>query len=154
MSLPQGCGRLSGIIFKLNKSLYGLKRASRQWHGHLTRCLLVLGFLQCLADACVFRLMEEGRVVMIIVLIVHVDGIFAVGERGRCDQFGSDLNEMVPVKNLGELRWYSRCFYESDSERGLLKISQPTYAEELACRVRGRAGPECSASCWCETCGI
>ena len=45
--------------------------------------------------------LEEGRVVMIIV--VHVD-IFSVGGRGKCDQFGRDLNEMVPVKNLGELR--------------------------------------------------
>ena len=44
---------------------------------------VVCGILQCLADACVLRLMEEGRVVMIIV--VRVDDIFAVGERERCD---------------------------------------------------------------------
>ena len=50
---PQGCGRMSGKIVRLNKSLYGLKQASRQWHAFLTRCLLSLGFLQCLADACV-----------------------------------------------------------------------------------------------------
>ena len=43
---------------------------------------------------------------------IHVDDIFAVGERERCDQVGRDMNEMVPVKNLGELRWYSRCLYE------------------------------------------
>ncbi|CAB1120479.1 unnamed protein product [Ectocarpus sp. CCAP 1310/34] len=121
---------LSGLIVKLCKSLYGLKQASRHWHAHLTRCLLLLGFLQCLADACVFRLMEEGRVIMIIV--VHVDDIFAVGQKERCDKFGEDLNEMVPVKNLGELRWYSACFYERDVERGLLRISQQRFAEELA----------------------
>ena len=44
--------------------------------------------------------------------MVHVDDIFAVGERARCDQFGRDLDQMVPVKNLGELRRYSGCFYE------------------------------------------
>ncbi|CAB1106471.1 unnamed protein product [Ectocarpus sp. CCAP 1310/34] len=122
MRLPQGCGRLSGLIVKLCKSLHGLKQASRHWHAHLTRCLLLLVFLQCLADTCVFRLMEEGRVIMIIV--VHVDDIFAVGQKEMCDNFGRDLNEMVPVKNRGELRWYSACFYERDVERGLLKISQ------------------------------
>ena len=63
----------------------------------------------CLAVACVFRRMDEGRVVMTIV--VHVDDIFAAGEKARCDQFGRDLDRMVPVKNLGELRWYSAVSY-------------------------------------------
>ena len=56
--LRVGCSRMSGKIVRLNTSLYDLKQASRQWHVHLTGCLLRLGFVQCLADACVFRLME------------------------------------------------------------------------------------------------
>ena len=82
--LPQGCGSFSGMIVKLNKSLYDLKLPSMQWHAHLTRCLLFGSFLQCLTDACVFYLMEEGLVATIIV--VHVDDTFAVGGRERCDQ--------------------------------------------------------------------
>ncbi|CAB1109566.1 unnamed protein product [Ectocarpus sp. CCAP 1310/34] len=81
MRLPEGCGRLSGMI---NKSLYGLKQASRQWHSHLARGLICLGFIQCLADTCVFWLIEEGRVV--VSLAVHVDDIFSIGEEERCDQ--------------------------------------------------------------------
>ena len=55
-----------------------------------------------MVDACVFRLMEEGGVVM--TTVVHVDDIFAVGERARCAQLGKDSDQMVSVKNLGELR--------------------------------------------------
>ena len=58
---------------------------------------------------------------------VRVDDIFAVGKKERCDQFGEDLNRMVPVKNLGELKWYPGCFYERDREAGRLK----TCTEEL-----------------------
>ena len=76
LRLPRGCGRLSGTIVQLNKSLYGLKQASRSWHAHLTTCLKTLGFQQCIADACVFRLVEEGCVA--IIAVVHVDDIFAV----------------------------------------------------------------------------
>ena len=34
------------------------------------------------------------------IIVVHVDDIFAVGGREKCDQFGRDLNEMVSMKNL------------------------------------------------------
>ena len=52
-------------------------------------------------------------------LVVHVD-----------DQFGKDLGRLVPVKSLGELKWYSGCYYERDREAGRT-ISQQTYTEEL-----------------------
>ena len=102
LRLPQGCSSLSGKIVRLNKSLYGLKQASRSWHAHFASCLKTLGFQQYLADACVFRLAEEGRVATI--AVVHVNGIFAVGLKSRCDVFRDELKRMVLVKNLGELR--------------------------------------------------
>ena len=57
------------------------------------------------------------------IIVVHVDDICAVGKKERCDQFGEDLNRMLSVKNLGELKWYSGYFYERDREAGRLKIS-------------------------------
>ena len=88
---------------RLNKSLYGLKQASRSWHAHLTTCLNTLGFQQCLADACVFRLVEEGRIA--IIAVVHVDDMFAEGLKSRCDVFPRKM--------------------------GTLAISQNTFADEL-----------------------
>ena len=54
------------------------------------------------AEASSFRLIKEWIVMMTIV--VHVDDMFRVGQKARCDQFGEDLNDMVQVKNLCELR--------------------------------------------------
>ena len=65
--------------------------------------------------------------------MVHVDDIFAVGKKERFDQFGEDLNRMIPVENLGELKWYSGCFYERDRGRG---------AEDFTADVHGRVGRE------------
>ena len=73
MRLPEGCGSLSGKVVKLSKSLYGLRQASRQWYALLKKCLSALGLVQCLADSCVFRLVEGGEVAMH--LVVHVDDI-------------------------------------------------------------------------------
>ena len=62
MRMPRGCGVLSGMLVKLNKSLYRLRQASRQWFWPLKDCLLVLDFEQCLAEPCVFRLIEGDGV--------------------------------------------------------------------------------------------
>ena len=45
-----------------------------------------------------------------ITIVVPIDDIFAVGENIRCDEFVGNLNRMIPVKNLGELPWYSGRF--------------------------------------------
>ena len=100
LRLPKGCGDLSGKIVRLNKSPNGLKQASRTWHAHLTTCLKILGFEQCMADVCVFRLIENGRVA--IKAVVHVDDIFAVGQKERCDRLCVDFDRTIPVKNLGD----------------------------------------------------
>ena len=134
LRLPRGCGRLSGKIVRLKKSLYRLKQASRSWHAHLTTCLKTLGFQPCLADVYFFHLGEEGRVA--IIAVVHVDDIFAVGLKSKYDICRDELNRiMVPVKNLGELRWYGGCHHTREREMGTLTISQKTFADELVKKV-------------------
>ena len=138
MRMPKGCGALSGKVVRLNRSLYGLKQASRSWHKHLVTRLKSLGFEQNLADACVFRLIEAGSVSVI--AVVHVDDIFAVGRKERCDRFCEDLGNLVPINNLGELRWYAGCHYSRDRVAGLLTISQKSFTEKTVKQFGVTAG--------------
>lgn len=130
--LPPGCGVLSGKIVRLRKSLYGLRQASRTRHHHLMRGMKSLGFESCAADACVMRLIEHGEVAMVVV--VHVDDIFSIGRKNRCDQFGADLHRYVPISNLGELRWYAGCRFSRDSVMGTVTISQQAVAEKMVAK--------------------
>ena len=100
--LPPRCGALSGKVVRLRRSLYGLNQAPRTWHYHLVRGTKTLGFDQCKADGCAMRLVEDGGVS--VVVVVHVDGIFSIGRKSRCEKFGDDLDAYVPITNLGELR--------------------------------------------------
>ena len=50
---------MSAKVVRLNRSIYGLKQASRSWHSHLPTRMATLGFEQCAADARVLRLIEN-----------------------------------------------------------------------------------------------
>ena len=96
--MPQGCGAMTGRVVRLTRSLHALKQASRSWHSYLVTRLKSLGFEWSLADACVFRLIEAGSVP--VTAVVHVDDIFAVRGKERCDRFREDLTVQLPLTTL------------------------------------------------------
>ena len=71
-----------------------------------------------MTDLCVFGLIEDGRVA--ITAVVHVDDIFAVGQKERCDRLCVDLNRTIPVKTLSDLKWYGGCRYSRDRKKRVL----------------------------------
>ena len=128
-------GSVIGRTGRETKSLYGSDPASRSWHAHLTACLTKLGFHDCLGDGCVVRLGEQGR--LTITAIVGADGIFNILDVGRkssinrCSDFCEDLGRaaLLPVKSLGELRWYGGCQFTRGRLNGLLKMSPEAFAD-------------------------
>ena len=82
------------------KRLYGLKQRSCSWSKLLTLALKRLGFQQCLADPCVFRLRDGKDIKMVVG--VHVDDTILVSSEK--DSFWSQekLSDFFPVKHLGE----------------------------------------------------
>ena len=71
MCQPKGY-ELEGKVWRLRKSLYGLKQSGRNWHNLLHDYLIELNFKQSSADPCLY-INRSGREV--IILLVWVDGI-------------------------------------------------------------------------------
>ena len=90
-----------------------------------------LEFEQCPTIACVMGLIEWGSV-SIVVTVVHVEDIFAVGWKDRCDRLCDYLNRLVPINDLGKLRWCAGCRISRDWEAGTWTISQLSFAENTA----------------------
>ena len=130
LRLPKSCGKLSGKIIRLNKSLYGSEQTPHTTlHAHLTMCIEKIGFEQCMRDVCVFCLIENG-LVSISAVVVYFVGIFAVGL--KVDVIYCVMTSVVsPSQTLGELKWYRGCHYSRDRGRVTLTISQHKFAEEL-----------------------
>ena len=77
MSIPEGLKcEFPNQVCKLNKSLYGLKQSSRQWHLEISKSLSDIGFLQSHNDHCLF-IKKIGE--QITCLLLYVDDILLAG---------------------------------------------------------------------------
>jgi len=64
-------------VCKLERSLYGLKQASRQWNLELTKLLLSQGFYQSKSDYSLFFKVSQGLCTFI---LVYVDDLLITGD--------------------------------------------------------------------------
>jgi hypothetical protein len=49
---PDGMDIQDGYVLKLNKALYGIKQAPREWHEEIDRYLRLIGYSPCRKDSC------------------------------------------------------------------------------------------------------
>lgn len=73
---PEGMSHKVGHVFKLNKSLYGLKQSSKCWNNKINEFLLSLGFKRSNNDYCLYSKVHNNE---IIYLLIYVDDIILSG---------------------------------------------------------------------------
>ncbi|GJX04059.1 retrovirus-related pol polyprotein from transposon TNT 1-94 [Tanacetum coccineum] len=105
MKPPEGYTKASqGQVCKLNKSLYGLKQASRQWNQELSKFLVTLGFKQSKHD---YSLFVKAQGDLFTVALVYVDDILLTGNSVQDIQNTKlALDSKFTIKDLGLARYF------------------------------------------------
>jgi len=91
-------------VCKLNKSLYGLKQASRKWYEKLTSLLLLNGYKQASLDHSLFLKITSSSFT---ILLVYVDDVVLAGN--SLEDFTSIkqiLHNTFQIKDLGILKYF------------------------------------------------
>ncbi|TFH84663.1 hypothetical protein EQG41_21235, partial [Billgrantia azerbaijanica] len=87
-------------VCKLQKSIYGLKQASRSWNLKFDQSVKIFGFVQCPDEPCVYR-KSSGS--MVVFLILYVNDILLIGnDVGTLSSVKVWLSAQFDMKDLGE----------------------------------------------------
>ena len=86
-------------VCKLQRSIYGLKQASRSWNRRFDKVIKDFGFIQCHGEACIYKKVSGSSVAF---LILYVDDIFLMGNDIEfLDSIKGYLNKSFSMKDLG-----------------------------------------------------
>jgi len=97
MSLPPGIlVKNPNTVCKLNKSLYGLKQASRKWYDKLTSVLIQHHYTQANSDHSLF-IKQTGTSYTILLVYVSLEEFTSIK---------SILDTLFKIKDLGQLKFF------------------------------------------------
>ncbi|CAL2245486.1 unnamed protein product [Prunus armeniaca] len=91
-------------VCRLNKSLYGLKQASRQWFAKFSEAIQVAGYIQSKADYSLFTC-KRGK--SFTALLIYVDDILITGnDMAAINSLKQFLHTRFRIKDLGDLKLF------------------------------------------------
>ncbi|GKA84809.1 hypothetical protein Tco_0806463 [Tanacetum coccineum] len=102
---PQGYDKAAkGQVCKLNRSLYGLKQALRQWNHELTKFLVGLGYVQSKHDYSLFVKQKQGTFT---VALVYVDDVLITRDlEAEIVYLKQALDKKFTIKDLGLAKYF------------------------------------------------
>lgn len=159
MTPPLGLsGVPHGHVCRLQKSLYGLRQAPRNWFSKLATSLRTYGFRQSYADYSLFTYVR-GNIELHV--LIYVDDLIVAGNDSRTiTLFKNYLSSCFHMKDLGSLRYFlgieiarnetgiflSQRKYTLDilSETGLLAAKPMHFPMEQQHRLAQSTSPDCN----------
>ncbi|PKU69741.1 Retrovirus-related Pol polyprotein from transposon TNT 1-94 [Dendrobium catenatum] len=114
-------------VCRLNKAIYGLRQAPRQWYTTFTTYLLSIGFSHSKSDPSLLLLKEKFATIY---LIVYVDDILITGDNPVAIQrLLHQLNRQFSMKHLGEANMFLGIHITKHNSKYFL--SQEKYAASI-----------------------
>ena len=116
-------------VFKLHKTLYGLKQAARSWNKTLHDALIKIDFRQSKYDNCLY-VMHNGTETCYV--IIHVDDmLFAATSNVIIKSITDSLNKSFELKCLGNVQQFLGIQVTKHSD-GSFMVNQSLYINKIA----------------------
>ena len=122
-------GDTKRMVFKLKKSIYGLKQASRQWYYKFHQVIISSGFEMNMVDDCIYHKFSGSKHIY---LVLYVDDILlATNDIGMFHETKRFLSKKFEMKDLGDASFVLSIQIHRDRSREILGLSQKSYIEKI-----------------------
>ncbi|PNX87842.1 retrotransposon protein putative Ty1-copia subclass, partial [Trifolium pratense] len=131
MTQPEGFTSLSdhNKVCKLQRSIYGLKQASRSWNIRFNNTIEKFNFVKCEEEPCVYKKISGSSIIF---LVLYVDDILLFGNDIPSMQSTKVwLSEQFSMKDLGEAAYILGIKIYRDRSKRLLGLSQSMYIDTI-----------------------
>ena len=119
----------AGKVCKLQRSIYGLKQASRSWNLRFDEVVKEFGFIKNGEEACVYKKVSGSAIAF---LILYVDDILLVGNDIKfLGTIKDSLKRSFSMKDLGEAAYILGIKIYRDRSKRLIGLSQSTYINKV-----------------------
>ena len=115
-------------MYRLLKSLYGLRQAPRLWNEEMHNFLVSLGFVRISADPCVYTLEKDGEIV---ILGLYVDDNLIAGNTKLLQWVRKQLASRFSMKDLGEAKSFLNMECIRVREKGILSLRQSGFIRNI-----------------------
>ncbi|GJW07825.1 putative RNA-directed DNA polymerase [Tanacetum coccineum] len=121
-------------VCKLQRSIYGLKQASRSWNKRFDEEIKRFGFAQNLDEPCVYQKASGSNVTF---LILYVDDIIIMGNHILSLQsIKNYLGKCFSMKDLGEAAFILGIKIYRDRSKRLIGLCQNAYMDKILKRYK------------------
>ena len=134
MEPPEGLDIPDGMVLRLDKAIYGLRQAGRQWYLKLKSVLVEMGFKQIVNDPHTFIIhRQEGDIKETLVVPIYVDDLLPVGDKYLADCFEAGIAKHFDVTILGDASYFLgiRVQRERDPDSRGLSLDQAQFTKTI-----------------------
>ena len=120
------------LVCLLNRALYGIKQAPREWNHTVDKMMRQLGFKPLIADQCLYQ--KRSKTGKLIMASLYVDDTMVVVHRDDINEWNEikeKISNTFPIEDIGECQWILRMAIKRDRKRRVLWLSQEQSIHEL-----------------------
>jgi len=128
--LPPGIN--AGAVLKLEKTLYGIKQAPREWNIEYNNAIVALGYTRLSSDTCVY--VKRSRTGQSMIIPVFVDDSFPACATADLPELMADLSQLMAkyhITECNDAHVVLAMRITRDRKNRTLKLEQQTWVERI-----------------------